>query len=112
MVMIGIHDRNIKGKDMVNQRSIYDNRRFRPSTSSDPQAVNISGTENITTGHWPEQILSRPGTAKKFAFLKCKVCTKKNIRKETSYRCKGCPTKPPLCPSCFESYHNSIDNNE
>lgn len=111
-VMIGIHDRNIKGKDMVNQRSIYDNRRFRPSTSSDPQAVNISGTENITTGHWPEQILSRPGTAKKFAFLKCKVCTKKNIRKETSYRCKGCPTKPPLCPSCFEAYHNSIDNNE
>lgn len=112
-MMIGINDRNIKATDMVNQGSIYDNRRFRSSNSSASQSVKSSATENIMTGHWPEQILSRPGTAKKFAFLKCKVCTKKNIRKETSYRCKGCPDKPPLCPSCFEEYHNnlSLDNN-
>ncbi|XP_045769865.1 piggyBac transposable element-derived protein 4-like isoform X1 [Maniola jurtina] len=105
-VMIGISGRNIKPKDMISQRSIHDNRRFRPSTStlSTPSA-NIPVAENVTTGHWPEQMLSRPGTSKKFAFLKCKVCSKNNIRKETSYRCKGCPDKPPLCPSCFEAYH-------
>lgn len=111
-IMIGIGDRNLKGVNIVNTSSIYDNRRFRPSTSTliAFQPSNATEPENILSGHWPEQVPSRPGTKKKFAFLKCKVCSKKNIRKETSYRCKGCIDKPPLCPSCFEEYHKNLEN--
>ncbi|XP_047028874.1 piggyBac transposable element-derived protein 4-like [Helicoverpa zea] len=111
-VMIGISNLKIKGRDIINKNSIHDSRRFRPSTSSAPQPENSSVTENLMSGHWPEQVPSRPGTTKKFAFLKCKVCSKNKIRKETSYRCKGCPDKPPLCPSCFEIYHESIRTDE
>lgn len=102
--MIGL-DHKLKGKDLVSGNSIHDNRRFKPSGSREE---NISGTESTFSGHWPEQMPSRPGTKKKFAFLKCKVCTQKQIRRETSYRCKGCSDKPPLCPSCFEEYHLNL----
>lgn len=105
--MIGL-DKNLKGSDLINTSSIHDNRRFRPTTTC---STNVPATgRNEMHGHWPEQMHARPGTTKKFAFLKCKLCTQKKIRKETSYRCKGCPDKAPLCPSCFEPYHASLLN--
>ncbi|CAK1587946.1 unnamed protein product [Parnassius mnemosyne] len=73
--------------------------------------INILKNDGLVMqGHWPEQMPARPGTTKKKAFLKCKFCTQKKIRKETSYRCKGYSVKPPLCPSCFEPYHASLLN--
>lgn len=110
--MIGLND-NVKPRDLYSKSNIHDSRRFRPSTSvntdNQVQPVTVSYPGNKMYGHWPEQILARPGVTKKFAFLKCKVCSKNNIRKETSYRCKGCPDKPPLCPSCFEVYHENLE---
>lgn len=99
-----------KPRDLFsNSNIIHDSRRFRPNQSSAaPHEANDSQTANTVRGHWPRQMAARPGTKKKFAFLKCKVCTQKNIRRETSYRCNVCPDKPPLCPSCFECYHENL----
>ncbi|XP_049868545.1 uncharacterized protein LOC126368556 isoform X2 [Pectinophora gossypiella] len=41
-------------------------------------------------------------------YLKCKLCTKKKIRKETGLRCKGCDDKPALCSLCFEEWHSQV----
>ncbi|XP_045457227.1 piggyBac transposable element-derived protein 4-like [Melitaea cinxia] len=101
-------DKNLKGSDLIKTSSIHDNRRFRPTTTCTANIPDNDGS--VIQGHWPEQMPARPGTTKKFAFLKCKFCTQKKIRKETSYRCKGCSDKPPLCPSCFEPYHASLLN--
>lgn len=39
-----------------------------------------------------------------------KMCYSKNhLRKETSWRCKNCVEKPPLCPGkCFENFHKKL----
>lgn len=65
---------------------------------------NVAETQG---GHWPEKIPGTPGekSTKKSVFLKCRMCSKKKIRRETSFRCKGCTEKPPLCALCFEEWH-------
>ena len=53
---------------------------------------------NLQLGHFPKK-----GTQKE-----CVYCSdaKHGVRKRTAFYCKGCPSKPNLCPdSCFESYH-------
>ncbi len=42
---------------------------------------------------------------RKSYFLRCRECTRNNIRRQTSYRCKICADKPPLCVTCFGSFH-------
>lgn len=61
-------------------------------------------------GHWP---IRQPGnnTSKPFNYLACKLCRRKKQRRETSFRCKGCPGMPPLCPNCFEEWHLAINYN-
>ena len=40
---------------------------------------------------------------------RCKVCYKKNIRKETRYYCPSCPSTPGLCYyPCFRIYHTTF----
>lgn len=48
-----------------------------------------------------------PPTEKKVHPQKrCRVCTKKGLRKDTRYYCPDCPSKPGLCLSeCFRKYH-------
>lgn len=37
---------------------------------------------------------------------RCRVCSEKNIRKNTIYHCEKCPQKPGLCVgTCFDIYH-------
>lgn len=59
-------------------------------------------------GHWPEKIPVREGSKKTTNYMKCKMCTKKKIRRESGLRCKGCPDKPALCAICFEEWHNQL----
>ena len=61
----------------------------------------------VFENHWPEKNPGVPSAKsnKKKVFLKCRQCSKTGQRKETSYRCKGCAEKPPLCPDCFEEWH-------
>lgn len=54
--------------------------------------------------HFMERIPSSSSNGK-FAHLRCRQCYRNKIRRETTYRCKTCPEKPPLCILCFESYH-------
>lgn len=72
---------NIETKSLV-RTSRHSNRRFQIPLPE----------ENV--GHWPEKIPGVPGpkSGKKYVFL----------NRRTSFRCKGCVGKPPLCPSCFE----------
>ncbi|CAG5014275.1 unnamed protein product [Parnassius apollo] len=59
-------------------------------------------------GHWPEKIPVQDGSNKTSKYLKCKMCTKKKVRRETCLRCKGCPEKPALCALCFEEWHKEV----
>lgn len=98
-------DTNINVKDLVNKKSMHYNRLH----NNIPAIERNERSLDRMKGHWPERIESNPGSKKKYAFLKCRVCSKDGKRVETSYRCKGCPQKPPLCPSCFEAWHNEIN---
>nr|CAI5820513.1 unnamed protein product [Callosobruchus analis] len=63
----------------------------------------------VENGHWPEKIPAQSESSKKFCYKKCRLCTRKKQRKEASFCCKGCPEKPPLCPGCFEEWHQPVE---
>ncbi|CAK9820050.1 hypothetical protein ANTQUA_LOCUS10424 [Anthophora quadrimaculata] len=72
-----------------------------------PRQINslpMASTSSIQQ-HFLEKIPLPVDFQRKTYFLRCRQCSANQIRKETSYRCKTCPKKPPLCPECFESYH-------
>lgn len=68
----------------------------------------------VNIGHWPIRIAARENSKKKYSFLNCGVCLSQEPkrRRETSYRCSGCPKSPPLCPECFESWHSLSNTDE
>lgn len=67
-------------------------------------------SSQLLNTHWPEPIPKTENCKRNKAFLKCRLCAKNKIKKETSYRCKGCTSKPPLCPGCFEQWHCQAEN--
>lgn len=81
----------------------FDNRKMERMVPAPSSKQNES-----INGHWPEKIPKKDPADKKSVFLKCKMCTKNKIRRETSFRCKGCPDKPALCPCCFEDWHRQL----
>lgn len=97
---------NLKPTDITHLAK-HDNRM--KERTNFPESKPGSSRSYSGTGHWPEKIPVREGSKKKSNFLKCKMCweSKKN-RKETSFRCKGCPNKTPLCPLCFEGWHGEM----
>lgn len=97
---------NLEGKNIILSEN-HDSRRYERSNQVERMAQGL-------VGHWPEKIPGTPGgkSKKKSVFLKCRMCYKKNIRRETSFRCKGCEEKPPLCPVCFEEWHAQRTNEE
>jgi hypothetical protein len=75
--------------------------------SRDPSPTPGNGDE---TPHYQERIPPPAGwTRSSSYFLRCKQCYKDNKkRKQTSFRCKDCPTQPALCPGkCFETWHKA-----
>ena len=83
-------------------------------------SVLLFGTENdqpdiprkenvvrLTERHFLEQI--SPTANKRKAQKRCRVCYKKDIRKETYYYCLSCPSQPGLCyyPR-FKLYHTKF----
>lgn len=95
--------------DLVSGRKRNDNRLHTPAARSEPE-TNRSNFEEMRQTHWPELIPKAPDNNRNKAFLKCRLCTRNKTRKETSYRCKGCPDKVPFCPACFEQYHVQLEN--
>ena len=83
-------------------------------------SVLLFGTENdqpdiprkenvvrLTERHFLEQI--SPTANKRKAQKRCRVCYKKDIRKETYYYCLSCPSQPGLCYyPCFKLYHTKF----
>ncbi|KAL5237439.1 hypothetical protein ACI65C_004849 [Semiaphis heraclei] len=66
-----------------------------------------SSTNSNIPSHSQEKIPLPEGWSRKTYFLSCRECYKQKIRKNTSWRCKDCPSKPPLCPGpCFTNYHS------
>ena len=61
-------------------------------------------TVRLIGGHFMDLI---PPTANKpRPQKKCRVCSAKNIRKDTRYYCPDCPSQPGLClPQCYRKYH-------
>ncbi|KAK3725592.1 hypothetical protein RRG08_043010 [Elysia crispata] len=57
----------------------------------------------LTGRHFIEQI---PATAKERPQKRCRVCSKKGVRRDVRYHCPDCPSKPGLClQHCFRAYH-------
>lgn len=93
---------------MMINRHRFDNRlKERANFSQLPAKENIE-----YNGHWPEKIPVRENSKKSSCYMKCKMCSKKKIRRETSLRCKGCREKPALCAVCFEEWHRQPSNEE
>ncbi|CAH1958879.1 unnamed protein product [Acanthoscelides obtectus] len=101
--------------NVTNGADLIKTRTGRPKTSVLPETVEPgpsyqpSDQHRVVFQHYPEKIPAPEGYKRKTYFLRRKECWKNNVRKETYVRCKGCPDKPALCPTCFESYH---ENNE
>ncbi|XP_070193659.1 uncharacterized protein [Littorina saxatilis] len=70
-----------------------------PQLGMPEELVRLSGR------HFPHPV---PQTQKMHrASRKCKLCYSKGVRRETSYMCELCPSKPALCVfPCFEIYHS------
>lgn len=66
--------------------------------------------ENLDVQHFKETVPCPANYSRNKYFLRCKQCTKEGRRRETSYRCKTCVERPPLCPGlCFDTVaHTSI----
>ena len=75
-----------------------------------PEAVQPRTEEvvRLQERHFPHPV---PQTQKASrSTRKCKVCTKKGKRKDTSYMCTQCPNQPALCVyPCFELFHTLKD---
>ncbi|XP_071996111.1 protein lin-9 homolog isoform X2 [Engystomops pustulosus] len=74
-----------------------------PSTSSGGEVTRV-----VPGQHFPCEV---PQTGKRGRSQKrCRVCSKKGIRKDTIYQCDTCPVKPGLCMrDCFRIYHSSLE---
>lgn len=60
----------------------------------------------------PERLNRRPHFLDRGPQRDCVVCSHqtRGRRRRSTYVCKTCPSKPPLCPTpCFERYH-TMDN--
>ncbi|KAK3740708.1 hypothetical protein RRG08_048952 [Elysia crispata] len=70
------------------------------------EILETQDNENIarlTGRHFIETI---PPTRKSNPQKRCRVCTKKNIRRDVRYHCPDCPSKPGLClMDCFRAHH-------
>lgn len=69
----------------------------RPLSVSNVQNQDMSGI------HMPHRNQKTDGT---IIYRRCKHCSTKGIRKETSFYYHGCERKPNLCAGCFEPFHN------
>jgi hypothetical protein len=91
------------------KKNKHENRRQKESNNDD-RGESSALPQSEGFDHWPELIPLTENCKRAKVFLKCRMCTKNKIVKQTSYRCKGCPNKPPLCPSCFEDWHRNLTN--
>ncbi|XP_056397299.1 piggyBac transposable element-derived protein 4-like [Hyla sarda] len=69
-----------------------------------------TGSENrIVPGqHFPAVVPRRESGSRQQK--RCRVCSKRGIRKCTIYHCETCPHKPGLCiEDCFKIYHTTYD---
>lgn len=96
---------NLTAHNLMSERPIHYNRLGKKKTNQVDAAT--SSNEVPVLGHYPEKIPVQVGSKRKNHFLRCRVCAKNGKRKETSYRCKGCENRPPLCPECFEEWHTN-----
>ncbi|CAI6360220.1 unnamed protein product [Macrosiphum euphorbiae] len=85
----------VHGSQLVNKKNI------RIRTSDKPRNT------SVVLEHVQEKIPHPPGWKRKGYYLRCRQCTSQKQVKQTSWRCKNCPEKPPLCPGpCFLDYHS------
>ena len=83
------------------QRNVIASLLFEENTPDIPQEESIV---RLTERHFMAPI--PPTENKEKPQKKCRICTKRKIRKESRYHCPSCPSKPGLCYyPCFEIYH-------
>ncbi|CAH1972902.1 unnamed protein product [Acanthoscelides obtectus] len=64
-------------------------------------------TEDPGFQHGPSKL--EKGTGDRRLRKKCRWCSKRGVRKDTSFCCKSCPELPGLClDPCFKEYHNNL----
>ncbi|CAN2387481.1 Lin-9 DREAM MuvB core complex component [Pristimantis euphronides] len=64
------------------------------------------GARVVPGQHFPSEV--PPTTKKGRSQKRCRVCSKRGLRKDTIYQCDTCPIKPGLCmKDCFRIYHTS-----
>ncbi|CAG5046111.1 unnamed protein product [Parnassius apollo] len=99
---------DLTAEQVILARSKYDNRIRANLLPLPVSTIDDDVGSSRVHGHWPEKIPVQEGSNKTSKYLKCKMCTKKKVRRETCLRCKGCPEKPALCALCFEEWHKEV----
>ncbi|CAG5003479.1 unnamed protein product [Parnassius apollo] len=99
---------DLTAEQVILARSKYDNRIRANLLPLPVSTIDDDVGSSRVHGHWPKKIPVQEGSNKTSKYLKCKMCTKKKVRRETCLRCKGCPEKPALCALCFEEWHKEV----
>lgn len=90
------------GRMLVRTGLLHGGRRDSTASSAVPSPT----PTRTTLEHVLEKIPLPENYSRKSYFLRCRQCSKEGKRSQTSWRCKGCSIKPPLCQGeCFENYH-------
>lgn len=99
--LVGIPDSLKDGRKLVNRGPV--------NLLATPVHVTAEDSNETLAQHVLEKIPVPPNSKRKSNFLRCRECSKNNKRGQTSWRCKMCKTKPPLCVGeCFEHFHLSL----
>lgn len=102
--LLGISDDLKDGRKLVKRGSMNIIRNI-PVTLI-PEHVTSESAIPATPQHTLEKIPVPENSKRKSNFLRCRECSKNGKRGQTSWRCKMCETKPPLCVGkCFENFH-------
>lgn len=104
MSLIQLPENIHEGQQLVKSTSSLNRSRSpKQNLSSSPMSVPL----NI---HTKEKIPVPESCKRKYYYQRCRTCNENRIRNETSFRCKDCPGKPPLCLLCFENHKDDSEN--
>ncbi|XP_073451049.1 uncharacterized protein [Aquarana catesbeiana] len=94
------------GKIFSQERSLL--RHHRVHTGAVAQRPNPEAASRLHERHFPD--ILQPTPTQRAPQRRCRVCSKRGMRRDTRYYCPSCPNHPGLCiKNCFRRYHTLVN---
>ncbi|XP_040178266.1 zinc finger protein 37 homolog [Rana temporaria] len=94
------------GKIFSQERSLL--RHLRVHTGAVAQRPNPEAASRLHERHFPD--ILQPTPTQRAPQRRCRVCSKRGMRRDTRYYCPSCPNHPGLCiKNCFRRYHTLVN---